>query len=133
MEPTQDNAAITPAATPASAAKPQSKFRRIVWGIGGLIAIAVGATQLYSAFQGVLFLPGCDSQNAKDTLSGIFKEHKFEPTGYDSIKTISSSKDEVVCNAVLPLPDGANLIADYNFFWEGKTVKVKYSMHRKAP
>ena len=131
MEPTQDSAASTSATTPAPAAKPQSKFKRILWGIIGLVAIVTGVSQLYSVFFPTL--PDCDSQRAKDTLSGIFKEHKYEPTGYDSVKTISSSKDEVVCNAVLPLPDGANLIADYNFFWEGSTVKVKYSMHRKAP
>ena len=23
-----------------------------------------------------------------------------------------------MCNAVLPLPDGVNLIADYTFYWE---------------
>ena len=62
-----------------------------------------------------------------------YKEHNFEPGDYTSIKTVSSGKDHVVCNAVLPLPDGVNLIADYDFFWEGNTVKVKYSMHRKAP
>ena len=28
---------------------------------------------------------------------------------------------------------GVNLIADYTFYWENNSPKVKYSMHRKAP
>ena len=77
--------------------------------------------------------PIANSKSAKDTMAGIYKEHNFEPGDYTSIKTVSSSKDEVVCNAVLPLPDGVNLIADYTFYWENNSPKVKYSMHRKAP
>jgi hypothetical protein len=124
-------AQATPAAVPA--AKPQGKFYRIAWGVAGVIFLILGVTQLYGVVKSYFVLPDCDSQQAKDTLSGIFKEHKFEPVRYESIKTVSSDKNQVVCNAVLPLPDGANLIADYSFFWEGSTAKIKYSMHRKAP
>jgi hypothetical protein len=133
MEPTQDNKTSAPAAAPAPAAKPRSKLVRVLSGIAGLIAIAVGASQLYSVYKSFNVLPECDSKSAKDTMAGIYKEHNFEPGDYTSIQTVSSDKDHVVCNAVLPLPDGVNLIADYDFFWEGSTVKVKYSMHRKAP
>jgi hypothetical protein len=137
---TTDTNATPQAAPPAEpAAKPQSKFAqsklyRIAMGIFGIIALVLGANQVYTAVRSNYVLPDCDSQRAKDTLSGIFKEHKFEPTRYESVKTVSSGKDEVVCNAVMPLPDGANLIADYTFFWdENKSAKIKYSMHRKAP
>jgi hypothetical protein len=132
MEPEQDNKASAPSA-PTPAAKPRSKLSRIVWGIVGLAAIALGASQLYSALKGMYVLPDCDSKSAKDTMAGIYKEHNFEPGDYTSIKTVSSSKDEIVCNAVLPLPDGVNLIAEYTFYWENNSPKVKYSMHRKAP
>jgi hypothetical protein len=115
----------------APAAKPPSKLYRILSGIIGLVAIIIGGSQLYNVFH--VTLPDCDSQRAKDTLSGIFKEHKYEPTGYTSIKTVSTNENEVVCNAVLPLPDGANLVADYSFYWEDKSPKIKYSMFRKAP
>jgi hypothetical protein len=133
MEPTQDDkASAAPVVSPPQP-KPRSTFSRIAWGIFGLIAIAIGASQLYSAYKSFNVLPECDSKSAKDTMAGIYKEHNFEPGDYTSIKTVSNDKDHVVCNAVLPLPDGVNLIADYDFFWEGNTVKVKYSMHRKAP
>jgi hypothetical protein len=78
-------------------------------------------------------LPACDSQRAKDSLANVFKERNFSPIRYETVKTISATKDEVVCNAVLPLPDGVNLVADYTFYWEGKEAKFRYSMHRKAP
>ena len=56
---------------------------------------------------------------------------KFEPLRDESIKTISSSKQEVVCNAVLPLSDGGTLNIDYSFFWQGNTADMRYSISRK--
>ncbi len=53
---------------------------------------------------------------------------KFEPTRYESIKTISSSKEEVVCNAVLALPNGSNVAIDYSFYWSGSKVNMRYSV-----
>jgi hypothetical protein len=38
----------------------------------------------------------------------------------------------VVCNAVLPLPDGANVAIDYSFYWQGDKANMKYSVSRKA-
>jgi hypothetical protein len=45
---------------------------------------------------------------------------------------VSSSKDEIVCNATLPLPDGASVAVDYKFYWEGNTANMKYSISRKS-
>jgi hypothetical protein len=51
---------------------------------------------------------------------------------YAPIKTISSTKDKVVCNAVMPLPDGATVVADYTFSWQGGKANMRYSI-RRAP
>jgi hypothetical protein len=98
----------------------------------GIPIVAVAGVFIYSGLRDRLVLPQCDSARAKQTLSEIFKELKLEPVRYEPIKTISSSKDEVVCNAVLPLPDGANVVADYRFYWEGNKANMKYSIARKS-
>lgn len=128
------NAPVGSAPPPAPAAKPpRSKFFRWTMGIIGAVVVVIGAAQVYSAIQSFFTLPACDSQRAKDSLSGAFKEHKFEPLRYETIQTISTSPDEVVCNAVLPLPDGVNLVADYTFFWQDKSARIKYTLRRRAP
>jgi hypothetical protein len=142
MEPTQEQSA--PAASSAApvnpevpAAKPAAtlgrKLYKVAWWIVSIALVVVGLVQIYGGIQSIFFLPDCDSKDAKDRLSNAFKEHNYAPLRYDSIKTVSTSKDEVVCNAVLPLPDGANLIADYTYYWEGKSSMLKYSIHRKMP
>ena len=42
-----------------------------------------------------------------------------------------AARDEVVCNAVLPLPDGATVTLDYRFYWQGNKANMKYSISRK--
>ena len=46
---------------------------------------------------------------------------------------MSSTKEQVVCSAVLPLPDGATVAVDYRFYWQGNDADMKYSVVRKAP
>ena len=99
----------------------------------GIPIIAVAAVFIYRGLRDHFVLPECDSERAKQTLAEIFKQLKFEPLRYEPIKTISTSKDEVVCNAVLPLPDGASVVADYTFYWQGNKANMKYSIHRQAP
>jgi hypothetical protein len=98
----------------------------------GIPVIAVAAVLLYSGLRDRLVLPECDSARAKNTLSEIFKQLNFAPLRYAPIKTISSTKEKVVCSAVLPLPDGANVAADYSFYWEGSKANMKYSVSRRA-
>jgi hypothetical protein len=95
-------------------------------------AVAVAGVFIYSGLRDRLVLPECDSARAKKTLSEIFTELKLAPVRFEPIKTISSSKDEVVCNAVLPLSDGASIVADYRFYWEGNKANMKYSISRKS-
>jgi hypothetical protein len=98
----------------------------------GIPAVAVAGVLIYSGLRDRLVLPECDSARAKHTLADVFKQLQLEPLRYEPIKTVSSSKDEVVCSAVLPLPDGANVVADYKFYWEGNTANMKYTVARKS-
>ena len=132
MEPEQDNKASAPSA-PTPAAKPRSKFSRIVWGIIGLAAIALGASQLYSALKGMYVLPDCDLSPPKTRWPASTRSTISSRAITRRSRPFQATRITSCATRVLPLPDGVNLIADYDFFWEGNTVKVKYSMHRKAP
>jgi hypothetical protein len=91
------------------------------------------AVFLYRGLHAHLVLPECDSDTAKQTLAQVLRELKLEPVRYAPIKTVSSSKDTVVCSAVMPLPDGASVVADYTFYWQGNKANMRYSIHREAP
>jgi hypothetical protein len=103
----------------------RSAFRLI-----GLAIVAVAAVFLYRGVRARFVLPECDSQTAKQTLAQVLKELRLEPVRYAPIKTISSTKDKVICNAVMPLPDGTTVVADYTFFWQGSKPNMRYSIHR---
>jgi hypothetical protein len=109
---------------------PNSPYR-LAFRLIGIPIIAVAAVVLYRGLRAHLVLPECDSETAKQTLSKVLKELKLEPVRYAPIKTVSSSKDQVVCNAVMPLPDGGNVVADYTFYWQGNTADMRYSIHRQ--
>jgi hypothetical protein len=99
----------------------------------GIPAVAVAGVLLYRGLRDHFVLPECDSDRAKHSLADVLKELRMEPTRYESIKTVSSTKDQVVCNADLPLPDGGNVVADFTFYWGGDTAHMKYSVSRKKP
>src|SRR5580704_405236 len=94
--------------------------------------IAVVGVFLYSGIRDRLVLPECDSERAKKTLAEVLKQFQFEPTRYQPITTVSTTKDQVVCSAVLPLPDGASVAADFTFYWQGDKANMKYSVARRA-
>ncbi len=97
----------------------------------GIPVLAVAGVLIYRGLHDRFVLPECDSGRAKDTLADILKQLKYQPLRYEPTKTISSSKDKVVCNALLPLADGANLNIDYSFFWQGNNAEMKYSISRR--
>ncbi len=97
----------------------------------GIPAAAIAGVLIYRGARDRLVLPECDSARAKQTLSDVLKQLKLEPTKYEPIKTVSSTKDRVVCNAVLPLPGGGSVVADYTFYWQGGTASMKYSVSRR--
>ena len=114
---------------PSSRGRPRP--HRLAFRLIGIPVLAVAGVLIYRGLHDRFVLPECDSGRAKDTLADILKQLKYQPLRYEPIKTISNSKDQVVCNAVLPLADGANLNIDYSFFWQGNNAEMKYSISRK--
>jgi len=106
---------------------------RFAFRLIGIPVIAVIAVMLYRGIQARLVLPECDSGTAIRTLSEVLKQLKLEPVRYAPIETVSSSKDAVSCHAVMPLADGANVVADYRFYWQGNKADMRYSIHRETP
>lgn len=111
---------------------------RMAFRLLGIPVIAVGAVFLYRGAMTHFALPDCDSETAKQTLSEVLKQLKLEPVRYAPIKTISTSKTEVVCNATMPLPNGDSVVADYTFywqasttFWQGNKANMRYSVRRQ--
>lgn len=97
----------------------------------GIPAAALAGVLLYRGLRDRFVLPECDSGRAKQSLADVLKELRMEPKSFEPIKTVSSSKDQVVCSADLPLPDGGSAVADFTFYWEGGTAHMKYSVSRK--
>ena len=85
---------------------------RLTFRLIAIPALAVAGVLIYRGLHDRFVLPECDSSRAKDTLAGVLKELKIEPVRYEPIKTVSTSKDQIVCNALLPLKDGAALNID---------------------
>ena len=110
---------------------PPGRPNRLAFRLIGIPALAVAGVLLYRGLHDHFVLPECDSARAKNTLTDVLKQLKIEPLRYQPLNTISSSKDEVVCNALLPLADGASVKVDYNFFWQGSTAQMRYSISRK--
>jgi len=101
---------------------------RFVLRLIGIPAVAVAGVLLYHGLRAYFFLPECDSETAKHTLADVLKQYKLEPTRFEPITTVSSTKEEIVCKAVLPLPDGGSVAVDYRFYWQGSTAQMKYSV-----
>src|SRR5271170_4112817 len=94
----------------------------------GIPAVAVAGVLIYRGARDHFILPECESARAKQTLTDVLKQLQLEPTRYEPITTVSSTRDQVVCSAALPLPDGANVAIDYTFYWEGTKATMKYSV-----
>lgn len=109
---TQDAGAAT-----GPVAKPTPRWQTWTTRIVAVVFLLIGVIKIISAFTGE-GLPACDSRRAKDTLSDVFKDKQLKPTTYDEIKTLSSSKDLVECEAKLPTAD-ATLDVKYKFFIQG--------------
>jgi hypothetical protein len=119
---------------PPAAGKRSAPFRsnRFMIRLIGIPALAVAGVFIYSGIRDRLYLPDCDSHRARGTLSDVLKQFKFEPTSFGPIKTVSTTKQDVVCSAVLPLPDGTSVAVDFTFYWQDNDVRMKYSLARKT-
>src|SRR5271156_6412257 len=91
-----------PPASPARRGRPNRLVLRLI----AIPAVAVLGVLLYKGIRDRLVLPECDSDSAKHTLADVLKQLQLEPIKYEPIKTVSASKEQVVCNATLPLPSG---------------------------
>ena len=114
-----------------SASVPRKSYR-FVFRLLGIPVIAVAGVLVYNGIRERLYLPECNSERAKKSIVDVLKQLNLEPTAYTPIKTVSSTKNDVVCSAVLPLPDGANVAVDFAFYWQGNTANMKYSVARRA-
>ena len=108
------------------------KSYRFVLRLLGIPILAVAGVFIYSGIRDRLVLPECDSDRAKKSLAEVLKELNYAPTKYQPITTVSTTKDQVVCSAVLPLPDGSSVAADFTFYWQGDKANMKYSVARKT-
>jgi hypothetical protein len=116
-----------------SAGSSPGRPNRLAFRLIGIPVLAVAGVLLYRGLHDYFVLPECASARARNTLADVLKQLKLEPLRYEPLTTVSTSKDEVVCSAALPLEDGANVYVNYNFFWQGATANMKYSISRRPP
>jgi hypothetical protein len=121
----------TPPPSVAGRSSPRKSYR-FVLRLLGIPVLAVAGVFIYSGIRDRLALPECDSDRAKKSLAEVLKELNYAPTKYEPVTTVSATKDQVVCNAVLPLPDGSSVAADFTFYWQGDKANMKYTVARKA-
>jgi hypothetical protein len=114
-----------------AAHSPPGRPNRLAFRLIGIPVLAVAGVLLYRGLHDYFVLPDCDSARAQKTLADVLKQLKVEPLRYEPLKTVSTSKNEVVCNAVLPLADGGSVNVDYSFFWQGSAAEMRYSISRK--
>src|SRR5579864_1411648 len=121
----------TPPPSAGRSSSPRKPYRFVLL-LLGITILAVAGVFIYSGIRDRLVLPECDSDRARKSLAEVLKQLNFEPTTYAPIKTVSATKDQVMCSAVLPLPDGGYVAADFTFYWERDKANMKYSVARKA-
>jgi len=115
----------------ASRPPPPNNSNRMLFRLIGIPALAFAGVLIYRGVHERFTLPDCDSARAKSTLTGVLDQLKIGPLRDEEIKTISSSKQQVVCNVVLPSTDGNAVNIDYTFFWQGNTADMRYSISRR--
>jgi hypothetical protein len=121
----------TPPPSVAGRSSPRKSYR-FVLRLLGIPILAVAGVFIYSGIRDRIVLPECDSDRARKSLAEVLKQLDYAPTKYEPITTVSTTKDQVVCSAVLPLPDGSSIAADFTFYWQGDKANMKYSVARKT-
>ena len=110
---------------------PRAPRSRLAARLIAIPLIGVVAGLLYYGLHDRFLLPACNSDRAKRTLADILGQLKLEPSRYEPLTTVSSSKTQVVCKATLPLPDGGKVVIDYSFYWQGSLANMRYSVTRQ--
>lgn len=111
--------------------KPKPRWHKWATVAGGLLVALAAFVRFGSHLIESQSLPDCDSRRAKDTLSDVFKEKQLKPTSYSEVKTLSSSKDTVDCEAILPVDDQNVLDVKYSFFWKDSAQQIRYTIENK--
>lgn len=109
---------------------PPNSPNRTLFRLIAIPALAFAGVLIYRGVQERFTLPDCDSSRAKATVTGVLDQLKLGPLREGDIKTISSSRQQVVCNVSLP-SDGNVVNIDYTFFWQGSAVDMRYSIARR--
>jgi len=110
---------------------PPNNSNRTLFRLIGIPALAFAGVLIYRGVQERFTLPACDSSRAKATLGNVLDQLKVGPLRDEPIKTVSSSKQQVVCNVILPLSGGGTLHIDYTFFWQGSHIDMRYTIARR--
>jgi hypothetical protein len=110
-----------------------ARSNRLAWRLIGIPAAAIAGVFVFRGLQDRYVLPDCDSERARHTLADMLAQLKLEPVTFAPVKTVSATKDEVVCSAALPLPDGGTVAVDYRFYWDGGKANMQYSVVRQPP
>ena len=113
---------------------PQQRFRsyRFIFRLLGLPVLGVAGVLIYRSVRERIELPACDSDRARHTLADVLKQLNLEPAELAPLKTVSTTKFDVVCSAVMPLPQGGFVAVDYSFYWQGNNANMRYSVAKKA-
>jgi hypothetical protein len=97
----------------------------------GIPALAFAGVLIYRGVQDRFTLPACDSSRAKSTLSELLGQLKAGALQEDAIKTVSTSKQQVVCNVTVQKSDGGTVNLNYTFFWQGNSAEMRYTISLK--
>src|ERR1700683_1111116 len=71
---------------------------RLTFRLIGIPVLAVAGVLIYRGLHDRFVLPECDSTRATNKPADIFKQLKIQPLRYEPIKTVSTGKDQIVCN-----------------------------------
>jgi hypothetical protein len=111
---------------------PRARSNRLLFRLIAIPALAFAGVLIYRGVQDRFVLPACDSARAKSTLANVLDQFKVGPVGDEQIKTLSTDKTKVDCNALVPLSNGGTLNVDYNFFWQGNNAEMRYAISRRG-
>jgi len=111
---------VQPAVT-AAAAKPSFQQRLTTWATMAvaLIFVVIGAMKVIDDFS----LPTCASDRAEETIKGIYKSRDVTLTKVSDMKTVTDTRSERTCTALIESADATATI-DYKIFWQGWSAQV---------
>ncbi len=118
-------------APPSPRSPPSSNPNRTLFRLIAIPALAFAGVLIYRGVQERFILPACDSSRAKASLNELLGQLKAEPLQEDAIKTISTTKQQVVCNVAVQKSDGSTVQLNYTFFWQGNSAEMRYAISLK--